>query len=72
MYHLIDQRTGATIQMNSLRKTFRGEVVTVLSFTPPKVRGSTGRVRCREVGGAIVEWYPSIIEAKIIEGSTDV
>jgi hypothetical protein len=63
---LIDKKSGAEIIMGSKRKDFRGETVTVLDFMPPEHEGSTGRVIVKDKGGFVSEYYPSVIDAKII------
>ena len=67
-YKLVDEVTGSEIFVPSERKTFRGEVVTVVGYSPPKTSNSTGRVYARSEGDQWQsEWYPGVIGAKIVE-----
>lgn len=70
-FKLVDSKTGQDIPLGSDRKTFRGEDVKVLDFTPPKHEGSTGRVYVEFAGkGWKQEFFPSVVNAKIVRDNS--
>lgn len=65
-YVLVDKTTQEAIMPNTMRKTFRGEWVTVESWEAPKHMGSTGRVYVKSEEGTQAGYYPSVIGAEFI------
>ncbi len=67
-YKLIDTGSGKEIKPGYVIKTFRGEDVEVLSFTPPHKPSSTGKVYLRFLtDGWKQEYYPNVVEAQFIK-----
>lgn len=64
---LVDSETGFEIPVPSKRMTFRGELVTVTEFRAGRSEASSGRVYCTDEDGCSSEWYPGVINSKIVE-----
>jgi hypothetical protein len=58
---LVDDATGTPIKVGDTRTTFRGDKVTVTGW-PSDGRN---RVYCRDEKGRNVEWFPSVINARL-------
>ena len=67
MARLINEETKEEIKVGTTVKTFRDEEVMLLRFTPPHKPSSTGRVTVTEKGGFIRDFFPSVINAKIVD-----
>jgi hypothetical protein len=67
MWKLIDEKTGAEIKSGDPVTTFRGEKYELTDFAPPKHSASTGRVYLEDENGNTVEFYPGVINAKIVD-----
>ena len=64
---LVNKQTGAEIHPGDKVQTLRGELVTLIRFTPPhKMSTSSGRVLL-ENGNGQQEFFPGVIDAKIVE-----
>jgi hypothetical protein len=66
-HKLIDNKTGAEIKSGDKVTTFRGETYELRDFAPPKHSASTGRIYLADDDGNISEFYPGVIDAKIID-----
>ena len=65
-YQLIDANTLIPIRLGSIVLTFRGQKWKLLSFTPPASTRSTGRIKLQHDDGTTGDYYPGIINARII------
>lgn len=73
-YRLICERTGEEIKVGDEVDTFRGDQVRVVGIRPPHRPGSSGRVIVDELsanGSRGQEYFPSVIDAKIVEDGAD-
>jgi hypothetical protein len=61
---LIDEMSGARINLGDAAKTFRGEPAVVRGWEAPRSRTSTGRFCVEFEDGQMASYYPSVINAK--------
>lgn len=59
---------GTVARCGMVVETFKGDKVTLQSWSEPTHAGSTGRVYCYSDESSFVsEWFPSVIGAKFVE-----
>jgi len=63
---LVDNITGEPVALDTQRETLRGERVTLLSWQPPHKPGSTGRVYVEDANGVRSQFYPSVVNTKLV------
>jgi len=61
---LIDEKSGARINLGDATQALRGEVVAVRGCEAPHWRSSSGRVYVDFEDGHTASYYPSSIKAK--------
>lgn len=73
MAKLVNEETGAEIQIGDKVVCFRGEEYILQSFREPHKPSSTGRVYVKPANGEGMsrEFFPSVVGAKIIEHQFD-
>lgn len=64
---LVRNGSNEPVNIGDSVQTFRGEEAILLSFSPPRHSGSTGRVEI-QIGEEVREFYPSVIDCHIQEG----
>ena len=62
---LIDEQSGARINLGDAAQTFRGEPVVVRRWQALRSRASSGRVYVEFEDGHTASYYPSVINAKV-------
>jgi hypothetical protein len=63
---LVDESSGARINLGDAAETFRGETVIVRGWEAPRSRASAGRVYVEEEDGNHRSYYPSVINARVV------
>jgi len=64
---LIHTETGKEIRLGDRVQDFRGDYLTIQSFEKGRTAESTGRVYVRSDEGWEQGFYPSVINAKIVD-----
>ena len=66
---LVDEATGARINVGDVVPDFRGDPHTVLGWIAPHHAGSTGRVIVADEAASFGErtFYPGVINARIVD-----
>lgn len=59
-------KSGVELAVGDKARTFRGELVIVKGWRNPHHAGSTGRVLIETLTGDHAEYFPSVIDAKIV------
>ena len=66
-FKLIHLKNNEEIKIGATVADYRGDIWKLTNFTPPKHPGSTGRVTLENKFGTPAEYYPGVINAKIVK-----
>jgi hypothetical protein len=68
-YKLVSKDGSRELLIGETVKDFRGGTVTIIDFMAPLHSASTGRVVLRDPDGWQHPYFPSVIDAKIVQAS---